>query len=227
MPFAYDDPYVNEHRATVENVVDQLTQMGFHGDARLDLGRTRRSTIDRSNPATRALVKSIPTIGEWLDLVPRAAALAPAYAPFEPTYPGGVGVSEAAQHYFANVADCRGIRSRAAVLQEVAIAHARTIDARAPRWLSLACGAAQPAISAVSRVRSGGGRTPKLTLVDLDRTSLALAQTYATQANVTVSTRRANVLARGGVRLARPRLARTEGPVRPRRGDWHSRVSAR
>lgn len=202
--FKFEDPFVNGAKDDVTEHVNSLINMGFYGDTSIDLDRRRPGNIDFANPATQRLIDEIPSVKDWLDLVPTAAALEPCYDPTMKTYASGKPISDEFRQWFANSSDGRGIRSRAAVFRQVAMYDALSRSTRSS-WLSLACGAARPAISAVAAVREAGGPEPLISLVDVDPGSLDLARQYSAQHGVTsVITRRMNVLERRGVVPAIP-----------------------
>jgi len=99
------------------------------------------------------------------------------------------------REWFNNIADARGIRSRAHVMGELLRAQAEA-TAQPPRWLSLACGAAEPVFQVMRAVRDERLQVPRVTLADLDRGALELARTYAERSDLSCLTTlvRANVL---------------------------------
>ncbi|MHA6510732.1 SAM-dependent methyltransferase [Tessaracoccus sp. Y1736] len=186
--FSFDDPFVDDHLEQVTAEIEELSFMGFHGDARVDLARKRPGNIDRTNPATQALLSAVPASGAWLDMVPTAAALHPFYEPLAEDLPDGTPIGSRFRRWTRNCADARGIRSRAAALASILDAHADSRD-----WLSLACGAAQPVLQAAAR---RGALAPKVTLVDIDPRALRLADAYANTLGIAdkVRLRRGNIL---------------------------------
>lgn len=192
--FAYTDPHVDEHLHAISAKVAELAKMGFRGDPTLDLNRKRRSAIDRRSPATSALIAHVPAASGWLDLVPTAAALEPLYRPHDDFLPNGIPIDPHSRQWFCNLADARGIRSRAAALKSL-LAMA---DTPKTRWISLACGAARPVLEAAA---TETGATPsEVVLLDLDRAALAQASQTATQLGLqSVHPIRANVLNRKGI----------------------------
>lgn len=203
-----DDPFANEHRPRIERRVRELEAMASaHYDGVPGIRRTRRARPDRSNPATAALIGHDPTIADWLATVPTAAALHPLYNPDVDRLPSGVRLGEETRNWIRNLADGRGIRSRAHVLDALLVAEAAN-SRSAQRWLSLACGAAQPVLIAAATAASRGTRTPLVTLADLDKQALRLAQSYAEGHGVAAQTTvvRTNVLQPEGFghRSARP-----------------------
>lgn len=140
----YDDPHVNEHHERVTGELRLLESIAaqYYGP---DAGhrRKRLSAIDRENPATSRLVAGNPCVDHWLSQVPTAAALHPLYDPDATQYTTGHPIDEGTREWFRNIADARGIRSRAAVMRRLLTETAVRADGQV-RWLSLACGAARP-----------------------------------------------------------------------------------
>ena len=86
-----------------------------------------------------------------------------------------------------NILDAHGIRSRGEIVQDILTK--QVIDQGSPsamgqQWVSLACGAAQPVCHALRHIKENGCATPRVTLVDLDRSALSAAQTYAQEMEV-------------------------------------------
>lgn len=111
------------------------------------------------------------------------------------TLPDGRLIDAGIREWLNNIADARGIRSRAKVMTDVILNHTRRGEDA--NWLSLACGAAQPIIESLSQLAVTGDVVPHATLVDLDRGALTLARGYALQKGLDahVTTIRANTLA--------------------------------
>lgn len=181
---------------------DRLSAMGYYGDASLDsaIGRKRKSSIDYGNPATKELLEIVDGVRRWLDLVPTAAALHPIYNPEVDRLPNGHPMTDDLRHWLGNLYDGIGIRSRAEVVSSVLSDEAVSLGGGG-RWVSLACGAAQPVIGALERVKDSSLAMPEVTLVDYDKTILSLASSYAEDAglNGRVQTKRMNVLSRNGL----------------------------
>lgn len=194
--FVHQDPYVDDRSHAVASQLQELSAMGFHGDPTIDMARKRRSNVDRTNPATAKLLAAYPAFSAWLDLAPTAAALEPLYHPLDEMLPNGIAIDPGTRHWFCNIADARGIRSRAAALKS-------TLTRTAPpgrRWLSLACGAARPVLEAAAALAPEHQPT-EVVLVDLDQAALAQARRVAAERSVaSVRTTRANVLNRHGLR---------------------------
>jgi len=132
------------------------------------------------NDASRWFFAS-PALREWRrDLVPTAAALYPIQRPGLDAMPSGAPVDESARAFFAHTSDSIGVRTRAVLVQDaIRRAHALAPGARAPVWVSLACGAAVPVLDALGSGLHGGLR-PRLELVDHDPDALAFARRLAT-----------------------------------------------
>lgn len=141
-------------------------------------------------------------------MVPTAAALHPLYDPLAEHLPDGTRIDPPFRRWARNIADARGIRSRAAALVAILDAHAGS-----RYWLSLACGAAQPVLQAAAR---RGASAPNVTLVDIDARALKLADAYANALGIAdkVRLRRGNFLhPRGLTGLLRLRLRRASFDV--------------
>lgn len=207
----FEDPYLSDDETfrRINEALQDLTDMGYHGDTAIDLSRKRPGRIDRDNPATAELIRRLPSFSDWLDLVPTAAALDSLYAPDKSTLANGKPLSPELAEWFRNITDGRGIRSRAHVVGQLMEQQTLELDRQAS-WLSLASGAAQPVIGTAGRVRSQGGITPDITLVDRDASALSLARHYAEEAGIqdAVHTKSMNIL--------RPRgIARSTGSLNP------------
>lgn len=168
-------------RITVE--LEELAGMGFHGDCDLNavIGR-QRTRIDDTNPATRELIARVPGVEYWLELVPTASALDLLYDPSIEQLANGKPVSPVVRDWACNILDAHGIRSRGEIVQDILARHIidqASLGAAEQQWVSLACGAAQPVCHALRHIKESGNPTPRVTLVDLDRSALRAAQTYA------------------------------------------------
>ena len=191
--FLHTDPYTTPAFRETNAWADELAAMGYYGDPTIDLERPRPGKIDLDNPATREFLK-VPGTADWLSMVPTAAALEPLYTPTLDAMPNGVRIPQDLRVLLSDLADARGLRSRAAALHEIAVADAMQHE-RSSNWLSLACGAAETVISAADRVRRMGAFTPTIDLLDYDPRALRLAHRYAESRNVpSAITRRFNVL---------------------------------
>ena len=195
-----EDPYLSDQFERVNAELKELSDMGYYGDASIDLTRKRKGVIDRDNPSTAELIRRLPTFSDWLDLIPTAAALDSLYDPHKETLANGKPMSRELAEWFCNIVDGRGIRSRAEIVRQVMLTDALALDHQA-RWLSLASGAAQPVIKTASMVGEQSGIVPSVTLVDRDRESLALARRYAQDAGIggAIQTRSLNILQPGGI----------------------------
>lgn len=168
-------------RITVE--LEELAGMGFHGDCDINavIGR-QRTRIDDTNPATRELIARVPGVEYWLELVPTASALDLLYDPSIEQLANGKPVSPVVRDWACNILDAHGIRSRGEIVQDILARHIidqASLGAAEQQWVSLACGAAQPVCHALRHIKESGNPTPRVTLVDLDRSALRAAQTYA------------------------------------------------
>lgn len=198
----FSDPYSQdiEKRELFRDLVSHYSQMGFWGNPSVEdaMLRTRKSGIDFNNPPTKELLDKVPGFREWLSIVPRAEALDPLYDPGKTKRATGGGGFDDISAWFANIADGRGLRSRARLVQDIISKEALSYGNRSMNLLSLASGAAQPIISAAEGLALQGC-TVDITLIDRDETSLQLAEEYAREASVRVHTKRANILRRRGL----------------------------
>lgn len=201
--FSFDDPFVDEDLPRITAEVRELERIAaeFYGE---DAGRHRRrlSKIDLANPATARWIGFAPSTEHWLSTIPTAAALDVLYDPNSGAYPSGVPMDEGSRSIFRNVADAQGIRSRAAVMRAVLLEQAMAAP-HPLRWLSLACGAAQPVIATMAEIaRRADAGAPNAVLADADTQALRLASRYADEHDLRHHTEivKANVLDRHGFR---------------------------
>lgn len=182
------DRYQTQSHEKVVVELEELTGMGFHGDCDLNaaIGR-QRMRIDDTNPATRELIARVPGVEDWLELIPTAAALDLLYDPSIEQLANGKPVSSVVRDWACNILDAHGIRSRGKIVQDILAGHVidqASLGATEQRWVSLACGAAQPVCQALRHIKENGHAVPRVTLVDLDRSALRAAQMYAQTAEV-------------------------------------------
>lgn len=197
----FDDPYVNlETFEDITSQVSELSDMGYYGDTSIDFERTRKGTIDRSNPATQELLHRLPSFSDWLDLVPTAGALDALYDPEKTNFVNGKPVDDKLREWLRNLSDARGIRSRAMVVSGLLQDQAARLD-RPLRGVSLASGAALPIISTAAKIGHDSGNIPEFTLVDKDTKALRLAESYARDAGIadSVTTGNMNILRPDGL----------------------------
>jgi hypothetical protein len=201
------DRYQTQSHEKVVMELEKLTGMGFHGDCDLNaaIGR-QRTRIDDTNPATRELIARVPGVENWLELIPTAAALDLLYNPSIKQLANGKPVSPVVRDWVCNILDAQGIRSRGEIVQDILTT--QVIDQESPsamgqQWVSLACGAAQPVCQALRHIKDSGNAMPHVTLVDLDRSALRAAKTYAQTAEVEqfIDILRMNILRPQGVVL--------------------------
>lgn len=177
------DQYQTSSYERITAELEELAGMGFHGDCDLNaaIGR-QRTRIDDTNPATRELIARVPGVENWLELIPTASALALLYNPNTKQLANGKPVSPVVRDWACNILDAHGIRSRGKIVQDILARHVidqASLGATEQQWVSLACGAAQPVCHALRHIKESGNPTPRVTLVDLDRSALRAAQTYA------------------------------------------------
>ena len=182
-PVPMRDRYQTQSHEKVVVELEELTGMGFHGDCDLNaaIGR-QRTRIDDTNPATHELIARVPGVENWLELIPTAAALDLLYDPSIEQLANGKPVSPVVRDWACNILDAHGIRSRGEIVQDILARHIidqASLGAAEQQWVSLACGAAQPVCHALRHIKESGNPTPRVTLVDLDRSALRAAQTYA------------------------------------------------
>lgn len=202
-PVPMRDRYQTQSHEEVVAELEELTGMGFHGDCDLNaaIGR-QRTRIDDTNPATCELIARVPGVEDWLELIPTAAALDLLYDPSIEGKP----VSPAVRDWACNILDAHGIRSRGEIVQDILTKQAidqASLGATEQQWVSLACGAAQPVCQALRHIKESGNPTPRVTLVDLDRSALRAAQTYAQAMKVkqSIDVRCMNILRPQGLAL--------------------------
>lgn len=206
-PVPMRDRYQTQSHEEVVAELEELTGMGFHGDCDLNaaIGR-QRTRIDDTNPATCELIARVPGVEDWLELIPTAAALDLLYDPSIERLANGKPVSPAVRDWACNILDAHGIRSRGEIVQDILTKQAidqASLGATEQQWVSLACGAAQPVCQALRHIKESGNPTPRVTLVDLDRSALRAAQTYAQAMKVkqSIDVRCMNILRPQGLAL--------------------------
>ncbi|QLF52070.1 class I SAM-dependent methyltransferase [Candidatus Saccharibacteria bacterium oral taxon 488] len=206
-PVPMRDRYQTQSHEEVVVELEELTGMGFHGDCDLNaaIGR-QRTRIDDTNPATCELITRVPGVEDWLELIPTAAALDLLYDPSIERLANGKPVSPAVRDWACNILDAHGIRSRGEIVQDILTKQAidqASLGATEQQWVSLACGAAQPVCHALRHIKESGNPTPRVTLVDLDRSALRAAQTYAQAMKVkqSIDVRCMNILRPQGLAL--------------------------
>lgn len=201
------DRYQTSSYRRITAELEKLAGMGFHGDCDLNaaIGR-QRTRIDDTNPATCELIARVPGVEGWLELIPTAAALDLLYDPSIERLANGKPVSPAVRDWACNILDAHGIRSRGEIVQDILTT--QVIDQESPsamgqQWVSLACGAAQPVCHALRHIKENGHAVPRVTLVDLDRSALRAAKTYAQAMKVkqSIDVRCMNILRPQGVVL--------------------------
>lgn len=201
------DQYQTSSYERIAAELEKLAGMGFHGDCDLNaaIGR-QRTRIDDTNPATRELIARVPGVENWLELIPTASALALLYDPNTKQLANGKPVSPVVRDWACNILDAHGIRSRGEIVQDILTKQAidqASLGATEQQWVSLACGAAQPVCHALRHIKESGNPTPRVTLVDLDRSALRAAQTYAQAMKVkqSIDVRCMNILHPQGLAL--------------------------
>lgn len=200
------DEYVDSEQPRILESLHELEDMGFYGDNNLDhaLARKRTSAIDYKNPATAELIRRVPSVDKWLELVPTASALTPLYHPEMKTLPNGHALHPELAEWFKNIGDGIGIRDRATLLKHImkeTTAGKTAEDIKNEQWLSLASGFGIPMLDSARSIQEIVGTAPNLTFADLDTRALGGVVDYAIEqkvsSNITVEHR--NVLRRKGL----------------------------
>ena len=177
------DRYQTSSHERITAELEALADMGFNGETDLTAAiKRQRIAIDYTNLATCELIARVPGVEDWLELIPTASALDLLYNPSIEQLANGKPVSPVVRDWACNILDAHGIRSRGEIVQDILTK--QVIDQGSPsamgqQWVSLACGAAQPVCHALRHIKESGNPTPRVTLVDLDRSALRAAQTYA------------------------------------------------
>lgn len=188
-------------RGHIESLLADREMEGFYGDPSIDLTRKRLSNIDLLNPSTHWMHTNLPGFADWHSLIPTAAALEPIYSPEIQTLGNGKAFTPEMRSWIFNIADARGIRSRAQIMKQVMIDKFRT-SPHALRTVSLGCGAAQPIVSTLVEINHMAVPTPEILLVDIDPQALKLAQRKIEEAKLKadgIELRRMNVLDPNGL----------------------------
>ena len=152
------------------------------------------------------MIARVPGVENWLELIPTASALDLLYDPSIEQLANGKPVSPVVRDWACNILDAHGIRSRGKIVQDILAGHVMnqaSLGATEQQWVSLACGAAQPVCHALRHIKDSGNAMPHVTLVDLDRSALRAAKTYAQTAGVEqfIDILRMNILRPQGVAL--------------------------
>ena len=201
------DRYQTSSYERIAAELEKLAGMGFHGEADLTAAiKRQRTIIDDTNPATRELIARVPGVEDWLELIPTASALDLLYDPSIERLANGKPVSPAVRDWACNILDAHGIRSRGEIVQDILARHVidqASLGAAAQQWVSLACGAAQPVCQVLRHIKENGHAVPRVTLVDLDRSALRAAKTYAQAMKVkqSIDVRCMNILHPQGLAL--------------------------
>ena len=201
------DRYQTSSHERITMELEKLAGMGFHGETDLASAiKCQRTRIDDTNPATHELIARVPGVENWLELIPTASALDLLYDPSIEQLANGKPVSSVVRDWACNILDAHGIRSRGKIVQDILAGHVMnqaSLGAAEQQWVSLACGAAQPVCQALRHIKDSGNAMPHVTLVDLDRSALRAAQTYARAMKVkqSIDVRCMNILHPQGLAL--------------------------
>ncbi len=199
----------DQHR--IEHSLAELSAMGFYGDANLEhaLARKRVNNVDYThpdNPATAELIRRVPGVEHWLELIPTPRALGPLYTPDMSALPNGHEIGDELRKWMIAIGDARGLRARVSMAEQLFTEKGQSNPAFGlpQRWLSLASGAAQSILNAAKNVADMSGKPPSVTLVDISSQALKDAQIYASDLAVDTdfTTERMNVLRRPGLDIA-------------------------
>jgi hypothetical protein len=130
------------------------------------------------------------TLRAWRKTIPSAAALYPLYEP-RGRLADGAPIDDVGGAFFTHVLDGQGIRSRGATVRWL-LTGALDGVANDGQWLSLACGAAQPVLSAASAEQNRSA----VIILDWDQDALDLSLQAASELGVRerTSAHLANVL---------------------------------
>lgn len=195
------DKHVNGDFDRINQLVADRTSEGFHGDRGIHLGRKRTSAIDFTNPSTVWMHENIPGFSDWHGLMPTAAALEPIYDPSISVLANGRPLRPELRVWFENIADARGLRSRAELVGALSFQEIDRSTGSPIKWASLASGAAQPILDSLSAADLDTASIPELTLADYSRDALAQARRLAAARNLSehVVTKRMNILNPKGI----------------------------
>lgn len=199
------DRYQTSSHERITAELEALADMGFNGETDLTAAiKRQRIAIDYTNLATCELIARVPGVENWLELIPTAAALDLLYDPSIKQLANGKPVSPVVRDWACNILDAHGIRSRGKIVQDILAGHVMnqaSLGAAEQQWVSLACGAAQPVCHALRHIKENGHAVPRVTLVDLDRSALRAAKTYAQAMKVkqSIDVRCMNILRPQGV----------------------------
>lgn len=194
-PF-YPDEYIamvsDESRRELELLTDHVESL-----VSPDFQNHERKKIDPDRLATRLIADTMPTFTNWLETIPSVTALEPLYDPEISELSRGENreIGPELREWFRSGLDAVEIRQRAKVVQECILSHFMDELPVGPAILSLACGAGQPILEIMQRLRNEGIET-KQTYVDLSGDALALVERYAERYDQSdlISLVRANIL---------------------------------
>lgn len=134
--------------------------------------------LEPNNPVAEPLFAAAPSLKTWREkLVPSAMALTALYEAESWTLPTGEPIDTKTRDLFLHSLDAIGIRSRAAIMCDIARRHIAS-EAKVTEWTSLACVAAIPVLDAVEAYAIG--TDVHLNLIDIDDNTLDHACQQAT-----------------------------------------------
>jgi len=171
-----DDGYQRSSRDKLTRRLIQSTLDKYNDD----LASNPNITIDSERNPARDYLDSIATVAAWKQMMPSAMALYPLQRPDERKLPEGTRVDALSRQLFRHSLDAIGIRTRAKIMERIAIDQIKSSDSEEVSWVSLACGAAVPVLDAMSTLREqDSDKNVHLTLVDYDPTALNFAEFLA------------------------------------------------
>lgn len=200
----WQDPYISDSFDDISSQMDEISKSGYFGGPK---PATERHNINCENPATQAIFRFAPALQCWIKHVPTALALDALYHPDSKTLHDGSPIDDMTREMFKNCLDGIGIRCRKAVVEHVITEEIQRTQGKDPvrsaHIVSVACGAAQPVLSAVQKSVSQGSRVPRILAIDYDPRALRLAQDYALQMGLqdNLQVLRSNILNPAGLAL--------------------------
>lgn len=178
------DAYPDE-RETFNQYLDELNQLAVQHKDEWEVPTEENNY--KTNPSRSMFYSRFPgseTMRAWQKDIMKAKALYPLQKPHDAIRVLPDGVDDYAMNVFMFAKDSIGIRTRAAVMKQVAYETMKGIEDPEVAVLSLGSGAAVPLIDAVSSIRDSLDKTVKMELCDLSGESLALAAELMHEANI-------------------------------------------
>lgn len=192
---SYIDPFSSDKTSRIHDESKRLSDHAAKHYQKLGIRPKRTSRVDWTNPATTEIFDKtkFPAIHRWrTKYVPTAEALIPLQRPDLGMLYDGTVLSNEEAAWFAHTLDAIGLRSRAAVMQEVLVRISKKAEYK--NWLSLASGASLPILQAAVEVKKSN-KEPSITAVDYDKNALKISKNLASQFDVRkFKISRANIL---------------------------------